>query len=337
VSDHATDPRVDAARRRGFFPLVQLLERLAGGPPVGSAALPEEERIRFRHDPSLAFSTSDVGSVREVTLPPAPADPDGAARRGFEVMTSFLGLTGGVTPLPHYLAEEVAQEDPDAPRTRDFLDIFHHRFLSLLYRARATHDLPSARRSDDGDPWTARLLALLGVDVAPGETRPPLSAWRLLRLGPLLAERTMTAAGLAAAIADAVESDLGEAEVHVEPFAGTWVAIAEEEVTRLGRRSSVLGQDCLVGQRVFDAAGRFRVLIGPLSAEHYARFAGGEPVRRVEELVGALVAEPLEHEIVLWLAEGAAPPLRLGGSRLGKNAWLGGQRRQVRIHADKAA
>ena len=328
---------VEEARRRGFYPLVLLLERLVGGPPVGAASGPDDELIRFRHDPALAFSPSDVPLVREIRLPPDPADPEARHRRGFEVTTAFLGLTGAVTPLPHYIAEEVAQDQGESVPMRDFLDLFHHRLLSLLFRGWARHDLPNAWRADGEDPWSPRLLALLGVDAASAEVRPALATWRLLRLAPLLAEPTMTAAGLAVAVQDALEEELGGARVTVEPFAGAWVTIADDQVTRLGRQASRLGVDCLVGQRVLDVAGKFEVLIGPLSAEQYRRFAGGEPVRRVEQLVSALVSEPLEHDIVLWLAEDAAPALALGASRLGKDAWLGGKRRRTRIHARRAA
>jgi type VI secretion system protein ImpH len=220
---------------------------------------------------------------------------------------------------------------------RDFLDLFHHRLLSLFYRGLLKYDLAGSRRADESDPWVARLLALLGVDVAPGETRPPLAAWRLLRLSPLLVEPTITAAGLAAAISDALADELGDARVRVEPFAGAWVRISDDEVTRLGQQASRLGQDCLLGNRVLDPAGRFRVLIGPLGGEQYQRFVSGDAVRRAEELVRALVSEPLEHEIVLWLAEDAAPALRLGASRLGRNTWLGSQARSVTILARNAA
>jgi type VI secretion system protein ImpH len=325
---------IEDARRQGFMPLVMLLERLVGGPGVGAAASPDEEAIRFRHDPSLSFSPSDVTSVHEFALDPGP---DGARRAGYEVTTAFLGLTGGVTPLPQFMAEEVAQEDPDAPRMREFLDLFHHRLIALFYRGLMKYDLAGSSRADESDAWVARLLALLGVDLAPGETRPPLAAWRLLRLSPLLVEPTLTAAGLAAAIADALAEERGHAQVQVEPFAGEWVRISEDEVTRLGRVASCLGRDCLLGQKVFDPAGRFRVRIGPLSGEQYGRFASGDATRRVEELVDALVSEPLEHEIVLWLEEDAAPALRLGASRLGRNTWLGSQVRLASILARKAA
>jgi len=329
--------KIDEARRQGFYPLVLLLERLAGGPPVGSASDPALERVRFRHDPSLTFSTGDVAAVRELSLPPEPGDPEGAPRRGFEVVTTFLGLTGSVSPLPQYLVEEVAQEDPDFPRMRGFLDLFHDRMLALLYRGRARRDFANGWRADAADPWSPRLLSLLGIDTASAEALPALPVWQILRLAPLLAERTMTAAGLAAAIEDALEEELGGARVAVEPFVGAWVPVAPDQLTRLGRQAGRLGQDCLVGQRVLDVAGRFRVRIGPLSSVQYRRFAGGEPVRRVEELVSALVSEPLEHEIVLWLAEDAAPALQLGVSRLGKDAWLGGQIREAQIRARSAA
>jgi len=325
---------IEEARRRGFYPLVLLLERLAGGPPVGSTSDPALERIRFRHDPSLAFPTGDVAAVRELSLPPEPSDPEGQPRRGFEVVSTFLGLSGSVSPLPQYLVEEVAQEDPDLPRMRDFLDLFHDRMLALLYRGRARRDLANGWRTDAADPWSPRLLSLLGIDTASAEALPALPVWQILRLAPLLSERTMTAAALAAAIEDALEADLGGARVEVEPFAGAWVSVAPDQLTRLGRQGR-LGQDCLVGRRIFDVAGRFLVRIGPLSSAQYGRFAGGEPVRRVEDLVHALVSEPLQHEIVLWLAEEAAPALKLGASRLGKDAWLGGQRRMEQIRARK--
>jgi type VI secretion system protein ImpH len=328
---------IEDARCRGFYPLVQLLERLAGGPPAGTAGTPGEERIRFRHDPALGFSTGDVAGVRVVRLPPEPADPAGVPRRGFEVVTTFLGLTGAVSPLPSYLVEEVAQEDPDAPRLREFLDLFHHRLLAFLYRARARCDVPAGWRSDLADAWSPRLLALLGVDAATGGAEGRFPAWRLLRLAPLLAERNLTAHALAVGLADMLGPDLDGAEVTVEPFAGAWVPIAESQLARLGRTSSRLGQDLVVGRRIFDAGGRFRVVFGPLSARAYRRFAEGDPVRRAEEMIEALVSEPLEHEIVLWLSEDAAPALRLGSSRVGKDTWLGGQRKQKRIRVDRAA
>jgi type VI secretion system protein ImpH len=329
--------RIEAARQSGFYPLVHLLERLGGdGGPVGTDASPEQEVIRFRHDPALAFSAADVVEVRELQRPALFSDPDCAERRGWEVVTTFLGLSGAVSPIPLYLSEEVAREDPETPQLRDFLDLFHHRLISLLYRARASRDVPNGWRRDGRDAWTPRLLALLGVDVGEPARGGALPAWRLLRLAPLLAERVVTADALEAVLEDALAEDLGGARVEIEPFAGAWVDIPAGDQVALGVRASRLGE-LVLGRRVYDAAGRFRVVIGPLTSEGHGRFTYGGALRRVTEVLDALVAEPLEREIVLWLAADAAPQLRLGASRLGRDAWLAGQPRSVRLRVDENA
>ena len=330
---------VAGARQSGFYPLVMMLERLGGGEgQVGTDAGPEEESVRFRHDPGLGFSAGDVLEVRETTRRARASEPDEAERRGWEVVTTFLGLSGAASPLPLYLLDEVAREDPDAPRLRDFLDLFHHRLISLLYRTQASRDMPNSWRSDGRDRWTPRLLALLGVDVLEASRRSSLPAWQLLRLAPLLAGRMVTADGLEAALTDVLREDLDGAQVTVEPFEGAWVEIAPEDRVALGVKASRLGQDLVLGGRVFDAAGRFRVVIGPLTAEGHARLTREGALGRATELLDALVAEPVEREVELWLAADAAPPLRLGASRLGRDAWLSGQRRSVRLRvAERAA
>ena len=168
--------------------------------------------------------------------------------------------------------------------------------------------------------------------------RSSLPAWQLLRLAPLLAGRMVTAEGLEESLTDVLREELDGAQVTVEPFAGAWVEIAPEDRVALGVKASRLGQDLVLGGRVFDAAGRFRVVIGPLTAEGHARLTREGALGRATELLDALVAEPVEREIELWLAADAAPPLRLGASRLGRDAWLSGQRRSVRLRvAERAA
>jgi hypothetical protein len=124
--------------------------------------------------------------------------------------------------------------------------------------------------------------------------------------------------------------------VEIEPFAGAWVDIPAGDQVALGVRASRLGE-LVLGRRVYDAAGRFRVVIGPLTSDGHGRFTYGGALRRVTEALDALVAEPLEREIVLWLAADAAPQLRLGASRLGRDAWLAGQPRSVRLRVDENA
>ncbi|HEY7724604.1 MAG TPA: type VI secretion system baseplate subunit TssG [Anaeromyxobacteraceae bacterium] len=341
VADRAG--RIETARRRGFGSLMALIERLffdAAAEDAGGAR-PGEERIRFRHDPRLSFAPSDVARVEQRTLPPPADDFSASPRPVLEVTTAFLGLTGTAGPLPPYLCEEVAQEEADQTRLRDFLDLFHHRILTLFQRARSRSDLPGGHRADLRDDWSRRILAVLGIDQA-ALARSAAPGWRLLRWAPLLAERNPTGPAIEAAVEDAVgEEVLGGARATVEPFAGAWVEIAPDERSQLGRSASVLGRDLLLGRRIFDRAGKFRVVIGPLGAEGFARFTSGrEPLRRVAQAVTALTTEPIDWQVVLWLSADAAPRLELsarGKTRLGRNSWLGGQVRETRIPVEVPA
>jgi type VI secretion system protein ImpH len=317
---------LEAARRRGAYPLLVVLERLLGGDAgIGTAATVDEERIQLRHDPKLAFRPGEVSAVRVRDV--------NRDRPVIEITTAFLGLTGAASPLPPYLAEEIAQEDEEAPLRRDFLDLFHHRFVSLFYRARARSDYANGYRSDQSDAWSRRVLALLGRD------RPPrVEAWRVLRWAPILAQRNVTPAAVEAAVADVLAEELGEVGVSVEPFVGTWAPIDPDDENRLGRARSTLGRDLLVGRRILDRSSRFRLVVGPLGREMLLRIRGNERLlRRVADAVAELCAATLEFELVLWLTPEAAPHLELGAARLGRDSWLGGQVRETRLRVDVPA
>ena len=151
-----------------------------------------QEQIRFRHDPSLGFSSGDVSDVvlRQV---PVQEDDELARRPLFEVVTTFLGLTGSASPLPMYVAEEVAQEDPDRPVRREFLDLFHHRLLSLLFRIESRYRVTTELTSTCDDQWSRRILALAGFDTFEQAWPGKLPAWRMLRIAPILASYVLAA------------------------------------------------------------------------------------------------------------------------------------------------
>src|SRR5207248_1582312 len=121
-------------------------------------------------------------------------------------------------------------------------------------------------------------------------------AWRLLRLAPLLNDGEVTARSLEVALADVLESDLDGSDVRVEQFVGTWARLEASELTRLGHGRTRLGCDLLLGRSVFDRAGKFRIVVGPLTRASYQRFSeGGEALRRISELVSAILPGTLEY------------------------------------------
>lgn len=314
----------------GFFPLVSLLERLtAGAPRVGETGPASEELLHFRHDPSFAFSTSDVSSVTARRKP----------RPVLEVVTTFLGLTGSVTPLPPHLAEEILWEEPGHSPRRDFLDLFHHRALSLLYRVQARYGLTHEHARDELDRWSRRVLALTGLDVY---SRPPatsLPTWRLLRLAPLLARRSRTARMLEVALEDVLEEELQGARVSVRQFVESRARLPDPELTRLGQPTATLGRTALLGHQLIARAGKFTLCIAPLSRDVYPRFLPeGDLAPVVRAVVELVLRDPLDFELELGLAE--ATPFALsvrGTARLGRDTLVGVEReREARLRVSAA-
>lgn len=327
-----------APHRPGFFPLVAFLERLTSDAArVGDLGPVTEERIRFRHDPSLGFPSSDVSSVvlREV---PARADDPGSKRPLFEVSTTFLGLTGSASPLPLYMAEEVGQEDPDEADQREFLDLFHHRLLSLLYRIESRYRVTRELTASCTDQWSRRVLALAGFDTYDRAWPGILPPWRLLRIACVLVNRVRTAEKLEMALQDVLAEELEGARVTVRQFVGRWVDI--DARMQLGVVNNLLGRNMLLGGRAFDRKGRFQVEIGPLSPRTYQRLmADGDLYILAREIVALFVRDPLEYTFELFLAESVTHTFKLSSgwpSRLGRDTWLG-TNRQNRLTVPGAA
>jgi type VI secretion system protein ImpH len=236
-----------------------------------------------------------------------------------------LGLTGAASSIPAYVSETVLDEEHRP--LRDFLDIFHHRLLSLLYRELASLRPWAEQTSTLDDVWSARLFALAGLDVFQSPANLAIPRERLLRLLPLLARRTRSSQSLAVAVQDVLADLLQGAKVRVQEFRGGWSDVPFPEQTQLGVRNTKLGKEVLLGNQVPDPSGAFEIHLGPVSRSVFDELA--DPAGRIEEvhaLAGLWSADPLDYRVIVRLAAGEVPQLALGvavGSRLGCDSWLG--------------
>ncbi len=322
-----TSPERLGALPLSFVALVRLLERLTPDTVrVGELGPPAAEGLRFHHDPSLSFHTSDVVSLTRVESARNPEDVLAPTHPVYHVTTSFLGLSGTVSPLPAYFGEEVVFEDADEPVRRDFFDVFHHRLLSLFYRSVARYRLSAEQNAHLNDAWSQRALSLLGFDVYQHPPAGNLGPARLLQLAPLFAHRSRGPRALEVGLQQVLEDHLDGARVQVQECAGRLTEVDPPNWTRLGRERTRLGQDLLLGHRIYDRAGSFAIHIGAVTWHLYERLRpGGDLLPLVEELVGWLVRDPLDYLLHITLRPGEAPGLQLGvagGSRLGRNSWL---------------
>ncbi len=317
------------ARSVGFFELVRLVEgMLPGGAAVGGEGPAREERVRFRHDPSLGFPSGDVVSARLVA-----GGPDGETPH-VEIVTAFLGLTGAASPLPLHIAEEVLHEDPDTGRLRAFLDIFHHRLLGLLHRGVRRYEVAASATAED------MVLAAAGIDVR-SQPRLGLDRAELLRVAPVLVAGRGSAFAIEAAVEVLFEARFDGARATVEPFVGGVADFDESQRTRLGVHRSRLGESVVLGGRVLTPAGRFLLRVGPLDAETYeALLPGGTLGSKLAAVVELAAGEPVDFDVELTLRDDARPAFRLRashGAALGRATFLSvsGGHSRVRVGAHK--
>ncbi len=322
-----------------FAQIVRLLARIEPGmSAVGEFGDPALEAVRFGVNPSLAFPPGDVQRVNvtpggpgvtdesELSTPRTRASRAGMrGARGQPFMeVNFLGLVGPAGVLPksytQFVAERVALKDT---ALRDFLDLFHHRLISLFYRAwRTTRPHVAAGEGAEDDALSQRLRSVVGLGTPAVAAALPVDDSVLLRHAALLAPHARSASALKQLL-----SAYLEVPCEVEEFVPAWYRLAPGTQCALGEDddTTVLGFGSVVGDAVLDHGARARVRIGPMSR---AMFDGLLPGTKGHEALKSIVrfvaGDAVEVEACLILERDAVPAtvLGTGSGQLGWGTWL---------------
>ena len=297
-----------------FFHAVRILERLAPErAPVGGFADPDDEVVRFTVPPSIAFPASEIQSLHRADDAPA------------RMAVNFLGLTGplGVLPYAYTLAVSARARARDTA-LRDFLDLFHHRLVSLFYRAWRKYRFTVGPSDAPFDPLAAHVADLVGLGTAGLRGRTTVQDQTLLFYAGLLAPHRRSAVGL-----EQLVSDYFSVPAAVEQFVGDWYPLAVRDRCALDDEqrsaSSCLGLGAVVGDEVWDPQARVRVRLGPLRRAQYDDFLpGGAALQRLRDLVRLYTDDQLDVEVQLVLRHDDVPGCTLGGDvlPLGWTTWL---------------
>ena len=283
-------------------------------PAVGHANRPSEEPVRIGQDPSLAFSPSPISAFR------APNN-----ERPGRLRVAFLGLFGPNGPLPLHLTEH-AQNRVRGVGDRTFaafVDLFHHRMLSFFHRAWAASQPTVEQDRPETNPYASYIGSLCGLGMSSLLNRDGIPDHAKLQFVSRLMSPCRNADGLEAMI----DSYFG-LPVQLQEFVGDWLEIPEENRWRLGysRDVSMLGKTSVAGKRVYERSQKFRVVLGPLRRQDFqSLLPGTQRLLTLAQLVRAYVGDELAWDVRLVMAPEERHQLALGrGSRLGYDAWLGG-------------
>src|SRR6476661_870390 len=139
-----------------FYQTLRRLECLFDrSPRWGEALRPIDEPVRLGQDPDLSFAPAPLASF---------GAQDGKPPR---LQVRLFGLFGPNGPLPIHLTEYARERLQHAgdPTLSRFLDVFHHRFLALFYRAWAQAQPHVNRDRPKDDRFTTYVGALLGMSL----------------------------------------------------------------------------------------------------------------------------------------------------------------------------
>lgn len=319
--DPLADQLVEEGNHFSFYQAVRLIHALdPEAPKVGFQGPVERERVRLRPNLSLGFTPADIARVDQSDM------ADGGTRWHLDV--NFMGLYGPSSPLPTQYTEDLIRDEyqgEDNTLVRGFLDLFHHRLLSLLYRVWEKYRHTVQYDTRGRDFYSSRLLRMLGanLDWLPQEQHLP--AGRILAYAGLLSQRPRGAETLRAILAD----HFPEGEVKVSQCLVRDKAISPDQRNRLGGLNCRLGADLSLGDRIPDRAGFFGIAVGPVDFSDYVDFMPDrDNMTQLNELVDLFNSDGLDYEVTVILRGEQVPALQLGNPlhRLGYSSWMGESR-----------
>jgi type VI secretion system protein ImpH len=298
-----------------FFQAVRVLERLRPGRPgPGGFVDPARELVRFGAHASIAFPPSEI---QELDL---PEDEDAQAR----MKVNFMGVTGPLGVLPHHytllLRERKRAKDGAAEA---FLDLFHHRMISLFYRAWEKHRFTLAREQGGEDRLRDHLLDLVGMGLPSQRGQLAVADDTLIHFGSILGPQQRSAVALEQMI-----EDFFDVPASVEQFVGGWYPLPRHDQTAVGEEngaSTRLGMGAVAGDEIWDQQARVRVRLGPLTREEFDSFLPtGNAHQPLKALVRFFSHDQFDFEAQLVLDQEQVPGLVLGDpdQPLGWTTWI---------------
>lgn len=312
-TDAVMERLAEAPHSFDFFQVVRRIECSRPDlPRIGHSHRSKEDPVRFCQEVSLAFAPS--------TLARSVFSPGGRPAR---LHVYFLGLLGPNGPMPLHMTEFVRERiKHHQDRTLAwFLDIFHHRLISMFYQAWACNQKTVSfdRRGDDR--FAMYFGSLFGIGMNSCRDRDAVPDIAKLHYSGRLACATRHPEGLRA-----IASHYFGFPAEIEEFVGEWIGLLPRYCCRLGDspENGVVGSTVIVGSRVWQCQHKFRLTLGPMRLRDYIRMLpGGESLHRLVAWVRNYVGDEYSWDVRLILKADEVPQFQLGAAaQLGWTTWL---------------
>ncbi len=296
----------------GLFQAASLLERIAQGRGDTAHWGPSDHPVRFKSDITLGFPAGDIQSIR--------ADDSGS----YQVYTSLMCLAGSRGPLPLVFTEMLLTSRRNKDHAPvDFMDVFNHRLLHLLFQAKQKYHLSLGARHLADMPLLRFVDASASLGFREKRGLDQEAIW--LKHAALMGAAPRSMGSLLAMLHDRLGI-----RFEAQQFFGEWLHIDPSEQAMLGRgakhRSAAqLGVNATLGLRAWHQGAAILLQAKNLTPQVYQKLLPGESFhRKLKWLVKQHQSSNYRVCLQLHLRDRHFKPAVLGaqGPRLGMTAWL---------------
>jgi len=296
----------DEYYRFTFFRAVNLIEHFFGinKKKIGETLNPSEECIKFSVKPGLNFCPSEIADIiiRE----------DGSVK----LFLNIMGLIGPTGVLPGWYNELALNQKKGFT---DFLDIFHHRIISLFYLA-----WKKKRLGPENKKASHYFNCLLGLGTNGLINSLGLPQKNFLPFCSGLLSRYVPSANVLKLILE----NFSGFKINIKQFVEQMLPISEEDQTLLGENNSYLDGNMICGNVVLDNQSKFIIEIGPLKYKDFKKLLPTENLHMaVLSLIKYFVGPEYEFDLCLILSREETPIFEIplddhDAPKLGWTTWL---------------
>ena len=296
----------------GLFQAASLLERIALGQGDTASWGPSDHPVRFKSDITLGFPAGDIQSIR-------PEDSG-----SYQVYTSLMCLAGSRGPLPLVFTEMLLASRRNKDHAPvDFMDVFNHRLLHLLFQAKQKYHLSLGARHLADMPLLRFVDASASLGFKEKKAVNEEAIW--LQHAALMGAAPRSMSSLLAMLQDRLGI-----RFEAQQFFGEWLLIDPSEQASLGRglknkSAAQLGVNATLGIRAWHQGAGILLQAKNLTPQAYQKLLPGESChRKLKWLVQQHQSSNYRVCLQIHLKDRYFKPAGLGaqGPRLGLTAWL---------------
>jgi type VI secretion system protein ImpH len=290
-------------------------------------------RVLSDHSDEVLYANTAIQSPLTFGFPACPIseleiEVDETSKPAFHVTSSILGLYGPGSPLPAYYTEDIMDaEKQDLTSGRAFLDMLQARLYQLLFETSRKYHLVQSIHEYQDKSTLNHLFSMAGFGVKAmretvyGSTDTDTKSQELIRYMGLLCQFPKSALGLQTILRDAMRTET----ITIQPCCSQQIDIPDDQLNALGMNNNTLGENSIIGDKVMDRMGTFRISIGPISKEELIQFLpGNKGYETIMRLTNIYLIDHFNVDIEI-IVQGEIKSVCLGDNQwnsLGIWAWL---------------